>query len=83
MVKPSELAPASSALLAAAIPNYVDSEAVKIIEGGIDVSSQLLQYKWDKIFFTGPTSTPTTYVYFQRSIEQSLFISNKGKIVHI
>ncbi|CAO2837343.1 unnamed protein product [Amaranthus hypochondriacus] len=53
VVKPSELAPASSALLAAAIPNYVDSEAVKIIEGGIDVSSQLLQYKWDKIFFTG------------------------------
>lgn len=53
VLKPSELAPVSSALLAEAIPTYVDSRAVKVIEGGIDVCDQLLQYKWDKIFFTG------------------------------
>ncbi|KNA16763.1 hypothetical protein SOVF_086280 [Spinacia oleracea] len=53
VIKPSELSPASSALLAEAIPTYIDSEAVKIIQGGVDVCGQLLQYKWDKILFTG------------------------------
>lgn len=58
VIKPSELSPASSALLAEAIPTYIDSEAVKIIQGGVDVCGQLLQYKWDKILFTGPIFSP-------------------------
>ncbi|XP_021728974.1 aldehyde dehydrogenase family 3 member F1-like [Chenopodium quinoa] len=53
VIKPSELSPASSALLAKAIPAYVDPDAVKVIQGGIDVCGQLLLCKWDKIFFTG------------------------------
>ena len=53
MVKPSELAPASSALLADALPAYVDTGAIKIVQGGHDVNDRLLQFKWDKIFFTG------------------------------
>ncbi|XP_057250541.1 aldehyde dehydrogenase family 3 member F1 isoform X2 [Beta vulgaris subsp. vulgaris] len=53
VIKPSELSPVCSVLLAEAIPTYVDSRAVKVIQGGIDVCNQLLQYKWDKIFFTG------------------------------
>uniref|UniRef100_A0A7C9CL25 Aldehyde dehydrogenase n=1 Tax=Opuntia streptacantha TaxID=393608 RepID=A0A7C9CL25_OPUST len=53
VLKPSELAPASAALLADAIPAYVDARAIKIVQGGHDVSDRLLQFKWDKIFFTG------------------------------
>ncbi|KAL0378330.1 UNVERIFIED_CONTAM: Aldehyde dehydrogenase family 3 member F1 [Sesamum radiatum] len=53
VIKPSELAPASSSLLCRTIPCYLDSEAIKIIEGGSDVAEQLLQHPWDKIFFTG------------------------------
>ncbi|GAB4835527.1 hypothetical protein Ancab_000437 [Ancistrocladus abbreviatus] len=49
VLKPSELAPATSALLADALPAYVDNEAIKVIQGGADVG----QHKWDKIFFTG------------------------------
>ncbi|KAJ8449487.1 hypothetical protein Cgig2_002284 [Carnegiea gigantea] len=53
VLQPSQLAPASSALLADAIPAYLDNRAVKIVQGGVDVTQSLLQFKWDKIFFTG------------------------------
>ncbi|XP_057953466.1 aldehyde dehydrogenase family 3 member F1-like isoform X2 [Malania oleifera] len=55
VLKPSELAPACAALLANTIPNYLDNKAIKVIEGGASVGEQLLQQKWDKIFFTGST----------------------------
>ncbi|XP_004486968.1 aldehyde dehydrogenase family 3 member F1-like [Cicer arietinum] len=53
LLKPSELAPASSSLLANVLPNYLDNNGIKIIEGGPEVGEQLLHQKWDKIFFTG------------------------------
>ncbi|KAL5995034.1 hypothetical protein ACLOJK_025092 [Asimina triloba] len=53
LLKPSDLAPACSSFLAKNIPLYLDSKAVKVIEGGVDVAEQLLEKKWDKIFFTG------------------------------
>lgn len=53
VLKPSELSPASSSLLANALPTYLDNNAVKVIEGNAIVCEQLLQHKWDKIFFTG------------------------------
>ncbi|KAM1261703.1 hypothetical protein ACFX13_027639 [Malus domestica] len=53
VLKPSEQAPASSSFLANTIPQYMDSKAVKIVEGGAEISELLLQQKWDKIFFTG------------------------------
>ncbi|KAL5697577.1 aldehyde dehydrogenase (NAD(+)) [Ranunculus cassubicifolius] len=53
VLKPSELAPACSSLLATLIPLYLDKKAVMIVEGGVDVAEQLLEKKWDKIFFTG------------------------------
>ncbi|KAM7520123.1 hypothetical protein LguiB_019085 [Lonicera macranthoides] len=52
-LKPSELAPECSSFLANTIPLYLDSKAIKVIEGGTEVAGQLLQLKWDKIFFTG------------------------------
>ncbi|KAH9741284.1 Aldehyde dehydrogenase family 3 member F1 [Citrus sinensis] len=55
VLKPSELASASSSLLANALPTYIDSKAIKVIEGGPAVGEHLLQQKWDKIFFTGST----------------------------
>lgn len=49
-IKPSELAPASSHLLATKLPQYLD---VEIEEGGPEVTQTLLDKKWDHIFFTG------------------------------
>ncbi|XP_027918214.1 aldehyde dehydrogenase family 3 member F1 [Vigna unguiculata] len=56
VIKPSEQAPACSEFLANTIPQYLDSNAIKVIEGGSTVCEQLLQQKWDKIFFTGSPS---------------------------
>ncbi|CAK7334409.1 unnamed protein product [Dovyalis caffra] len=53
ILKPSELSPTCASFLAETIPKYLDPNAIKVIEGGIDVCHQLLQQKWDKIFFTG------------------------------
>ncbi len=56
VVKPSELAPATSAALARLIPQYVDPEAVVVVEGGVDVSTSLLDLPFDHLFFTGSTT---------------------------
>lgn len=53
VLKPSEQAPACSSFFANTIPQYLDRNAIRIIEGGAEISEQLLQQKWDKIFFTG------------------------------
>ncbi|KAF9617956.1 hypothetical protein IFM89_039249 [Coptis chinensis] len=53
VLKPSELAPACSSLLANLIPLYLDKNAIKVVEGGVTIAGQLLEKKWDKIFFTG------------------------------
>lgn len=55
VLKPSDQAPACSSFLANTIPLYLDSNAIRVMEGGSDLSEQLLQHKWDKIFFTGST----------------------------
>ncbi|XP_052186959.1 aldehyde dehydrogenase family 3 member F1-like isoform X2 [Diospyros lotus] len=53
VIKPSDLSPACSSVLANTIHTYLDSEAVKVIQGGPSVGDRLLQLKWDKILFTG------------------------------
>ncbi len=52
-VKPSELAPATSAALARLLPAYLDDAAVTVAEGGADVAQGLLEQRWDHVFFTG------------------------------
>jgi aldehyde dehydrogenase (NAD+) len=53
IIKPSELAPATSALLAKLIPQYLDKKAVSVIEGGIEETTELLKYPFDHIMYTG------------------------------
>ncbi|KAM0945566.1 putative aldehyde dehydrogenase (NAD(P)(+)) [Dioscorea sansibarensis] len=53
VLKTAELAPASSNLIANILPLYLDHKAIKIVQGGQLVGEQLLDCKWDKIFFTG------------------------------
>ncbi|MEA9985001.1 aldehyde dehydrogenase family protein [Subtercola sp. RTI3] len=51
--KPSELAPATSAVFARLFARYFDSNAVALIEGGVDETTQLLAERFDHIFYTG------------------------------
>ena len=55
VIKPSELAPATSALLAQLIPQYVDPEAVRVVEGDAVVTQELLAAGFDHVLFTGGT----------------------------
>uniref|UniRef100_A0A0D9YVN7 Aldehyde dehydrogenase n=1 Tax=Oryza glumipatula TaxID=40148 RepID=A0A0D9YVN7_9ORYZ len=53
VLKPSELAPSTAAFLAANIPRYLDSRAVKVVLGGPNVGEELMEHRWDKVLFTG------------------------------
>ncbi|KAH6714968.1 Aldehyde/histidinol dehydrogenase [Leptodontidium sp. MPI-SDFR-AT-0119] len=55
LIKPSEVAPASEQFLAAQIPRYLDTDAVRVITGGIEETTRLLEKRYDHIFFTGST----------------------------
>jgi aldehyde dehydrogenase (NAD+) len=53
MLKPSEMAPNVSALVAKWLPKYLDRRAVQVMEGGVPETTELLCQRWDHIFFTG------------------------------
>ncbi|KAI3745900.1 hypothetical protein L6452_08311 [Arctium lappa] len=53
VLKPSEIAPAMSSLLAKLFGEYLDNSAIKVVEGAVPETSALLEQKWDKIFYTG------------------------------
>ncbi|MGV0837175.1 aldehyde dehydrogenase family protein [Mycolicibacterium thermoresistibile] len=55
VLKPSEVAPASSALMADLVPRYLDSDAIAVIEGDGAVSQELIAQGFDKLCFTGGT----------------------------
>lgn len=53
VVKPSEVAPATSAALARLVPRYLDPEAVAVVEGAVPETTALLAERFDHIFYTG------------------------------
>lgn len=53
VVKPSELAPATSALIARLLPRHLDTDAVAVVEGGVPETTELLAQRFDHIFYTG------------------------------
>lgn len=53
LIKPSEVSPRVSALLAKYIPDYFDGSAVKVIEGGVEETTDALAQRYDKVFYTG------------------------------
>ena len=56
IIKPSEVAPATSAVLKKFVERYLDTDFYQVIEGGIDVAVALNKQKLDLICFTGSTS---------------------------
>ncbi|HEY1920146.1 MAG TPA: aldehyde dehydrogenase family protein [Streptosporangiaceae bacterium] len=53
VVKPSEHAPATAALLARLLPRYLDPDAIAVLEGDASISQELLAQDLDHAFFTG------------------------------
>ncbi|XP_060805416.1 aldehyde dehydrogenase family 3 member B2 [Amyelois transitella] len=56
IVKPSELSVACAKFVVDMVPKYLDNDAVIVIEGGPEETSQLLKEKFDYIFYTGGTN---------------------------
>lgn len=53
IIKPSEMTPNSSALMAEIITTIFTEEEVTLLEGEVETSTQLLQLPFNHIFFTG------------------------------
>ena len=55
-LKPSELAPTTSALIAQMGSEVFSPDYVTVVEGGRDVAEELLRERFDHVFFTGSTT---------------------------
>ncbi|WP_037678079.1 aldehyde dehydrogenase family protein [Streptomyces albus] len=53
VAKPSELSPATSALMARLLPEYLDEDAVAVVEGAVPETTALLAQPFDHVFYTG------------------------------
>jgi aldehyde dehydrogenase (NAD+) len=53
VIKPSEFAPRTSALLARRLPEFLDADCICIVEGGVSETTALLESRFDHILYTG------------------------------
>ena len=53
LIKPSELSANMSQLVAQLIPQYLDNDAVAVVEGAVDETTELLKHQFDHIIYTG------------------------------
>ena len=67
IVKPSELAMNTSKLMAKLINENFDSNYFHVIEGGVKETTELLEQKFDKIFYTG--SSPVGKIIMKAASE--------------
>ncbi|KAI8815246.1 aldehyde dehydrogenase family 3 member B1 [Cladochytrium replicatum] len=56
VIKPSEITPYSAQLISDLVPKYLDKRAYRVVLGAAAEASDLLKYKWGKIFYTGGAS---------------------------
>ncbi len=63
VLKPSELPSNTSAALAKMVNENFDSNFFKVVEGGVKETTELLNQKFDKVFFTG--SVPVGKIVYQ------------------
>ncbi|MBP0000122.1 MAG: aldehyde dehydrogenase [Cyanobacteria bacterium SID2] len=55
ILKPSEISPHTSAVVTKLIESTFDREYIACVEGGVEASQDLLEQRFDRIFFTGGT----------------------------
>ncbi|HZJ74444.1 MAG TPA: aldehyde dehydrogenase [Perlabentimonas sp.] len=53
IIKPSELPPKTSAVMAKIINSNFSPSYIHVVEGGVQTTTELLEHRFDKIFFTG------------------------------
>lgn len=53
VLKPSEVSPNSAMVIENLVNGYLDTDMVKVVQGAVKETTQLLSYRWNHIFFTG------------------------------
>ncbi|KAF8498869.1 Aldehyde/histidinol dehydrogenase [Gautieria morchelliformis] len=53
VVKPSDLSTYCSSLISRLVPKYLDADCYRVVLGGVDQSTLLLQLKWASVCYTG------------------------------
>lgn len=83
VIKPSELTPKTSSLIATLVRKYFAAEFVSVVEGGVAETTALLTEKFDHIFFTG--STPVGKIIMQAAAKNlvpvTLELGGKSPVV--
>ncbi len=64
IIKPSELSAHSSELLETLWPKYFDRNFINIVNGGVKETTELLDQKFDFIFYTGNTAIGKVRFFF-------------------
>jgi aldehyde dehydrogenase (NAD+) len=86
VIKLSEVAPHSASLMARELKHYIDPTAMVVVTGGPETAAQLLEYRFDRIFYTGSSNvgrlvmnaasthlTPVSSASFGRIVSQNHF----------
>lgn len=60
VLKPSEISKNTEKVLAEVLPRYLDQSCFAVVLGGPEETQQLLEHKFDYIFFTGSTRVAKT-----------------------
>ncbi|XP_019500718.1 PREDICTED: aldehyde dehydrogenase family 3 member B1-like [Hipposideros armiger] len=60
VLKPSEISQGTEKVLAEVLPQYLDQSYFAVVLGGPEETQQLLEHKFDYIFFTGSTRVAKT-----------------------
>lgn len=53
VMKPSEVSAATATILGELVPRYLDQSSVAIVQGGVAETTELLEQRFDHIFYTG------------------------------
>ncbi|MEY3362130.1 MAG: hypothetical protein RL531_1849 [Actinomycetota bacterium] len=53
VLKPSEVSATVSGALARILPEYLDRDACRVVEGAVTETTALLEQRWDHVFYTG------------------------------
>jgi aldehyde dehydrogenase (NAD+)/aldehyde dehydrogenase (NAD(P)+) len=53
VLKPSEISTAVSSLITELIPQYIDHDVVRVVNGAVPETTKLLELHWDHILYTG------------------------------
>ncbi|KAI8872670.1 aldehyde dehydrogenase 3 family member [Ramicandelaber brevisporus] len=62
IIKPSEVAPHTMAVLTELVTKYLDPNVVRVVNGGVEQSTELLTHRFDHVFYTGAGTIGKIYM---------------------